>query len=306
MSGKTRFFIIFPLLILVFGFTFNANGQELPLSIDAHTNKNFYDYGDSVSVSGKIKNYDADIYSDIAVKYHVLDPSGELVTKGETDPGLFGAFNFNFVARGIQFEPSGNYSIQIFFESVDDELPMFFSGGEIAVVDVTSPEILQPSDIEVYAQTHGGLTVITFDVKVIDDTDEKIQPTCKPESGFLFGIGETIVKCTAKDSAGNFATPVSFTVKVNPPQTSIPSWVKNVAGFWCENKIDDASFVEGIQYLIDNGIIVIPSTTQDGSGSQEVPQWVKNNACWWSTGSITDEEFALGIEYLVSEGIIRV
>ena len=111
MSGKTRLFIIFPFLILAIGFTINANGQELPLSIDAHTNKNFYEYGESVGVSGKIKNYDADIHSDIAVTYSVLDPQGELVTLGQTDPGLFGAFNFNFVARGIQFEPSGNYSI---------------------------------------------------------------------------------------------------------------------------------------------------------------------------------------------------
>ena len=122
----------------------------------------------------------------------------------------------------------------------------------------------------------------------------------------MFGIGETIVKCTARDSAGNFAIPVSFTVTINPPGTSIPSWVKNVAEFWCEDKIDDAAFVEGIQYLIDNGIIVIPSTSQSGSSSQEVPQWLKNNACWWSAGMITDEDFASGIEYLVSEGIIVV
>jgi hypothetical protein len=305
LSGKTRFFIIFPLLILAIGFTY-ANAQELPLSIDAQTNQNFYEYGESVSVSGKIKNYDADIHSDMAVTYRVLDPSGELVTLGQTDPGLFGAFNFNFIARGIQFEPSGNYLIQIFFESVDAELPMFFSGGEVKVEDVTPPEILQPTDIEVYAQTHDGLVIINFDVLVIDDTDKIIRTTCKPSSGFTFGIGETIVKCTAKDSAGNFATPVSFTVKVNPPQTTIPSWVKNVAGFWCEDKIDDASFVEGIQYLIDKDIIVIPSATPSDTDSQEVPQWVKNNACWWSDGSITDLDFALGLEYLVRQGIILV
>ncbi len=305
MSGKTRFFIIFPLLILVIGFT-NVNAQELPLSIDAHTNKNFYEYGESVGISGKIKNYDADIHSDIAVTYRVLDPSGELVAQGEANPSQFGAFNFNFITRGTQFEPSGNYSIQIFFDSVEAELPMFFTGGETEAEDVTPPVILQPETIEVFAQGNDNVSMITFEVIVTDDVDELIHPTCKPESGFLFGIGKTIVKCTAKDSAGNFATPVSFTVKVNPPQTSIPSWVKNVAGFWCENKIDDASFVEGIQYLIDNGIIVIPLTTQDDSGSQEVPQWVKNNACWWSESSITDLDFATGIAYLVREGIIVV
>jgi hypothetical protein len=306
MSGKTRLFIIFPLLILAIGFTINANGQELPLSIDAHTNKNFYEYGESVGVSGKIKNYDADIHSDIAVTYRVLDPSGKLVTQGETDPGQLGAFNFNFITRGIQFEPSGNYSIQIFFESVEDELPMFFTGGEQEIEDVTPPVILQHETIEVFAQGNDDVSMITFEVIVTDDVDESITPTCKPESGFLFGIGETIVKCTAKDSSGNFATPVSFSVIVNPPQTSIPSWVKIVAGFWCQDKIDDASFVEGIQYLIDSGIIVIPATSDNFNETQEVPQWVKNNACWWSESSITDLDFATGIAYLVREGIIVV
>jgi plastocyanin len=278
-----------------------------PVSIDAHTSQSFYDYGESVGVSGKIKNYDEKIHSNLAVTYRVLDPQGAQVTLGQTDPSSFGAFSFSFVARGNLFEQNGNYLIQIVFGSVQDEIPMYLTeGAPETALDNTPPKILQPQDIEVYAETHDGIMMINFDVLVIDDTDEIIRPSCKPSSGYLFGIGDTLVKCTAKDSAGNFAIPISFTITVNPPETSIPSWVKNVAGFWCENKIDDASFVEGIQYLIDNDIIVIPSTTQNDSGSQEVPQWVKNNACWWSAGSITDEDFALGIEYLVSQGIIRV
>ncbi len=293
-------------MVFVLGFTITATAQELPLSIDAQTGKNFYEYGDSVGVSGKIKNYDADIHANIAVTYRVLDPNGELATLGQTDPGQLGAFSFNFIARGFQFEPSGDYSIHITFDSVESELPMFFTGGEPEVEDVTPPVILQHETIEVYAQGNDDVVMVTFEVTVTDDIDESIRPTCKPESGFLFGIGETIVKCTAKDSSGNFATPVSFSVIVNPPQISIPSWVKNVAEFWCQDKIDDASFVEGIQYLIDSGIIVIPATSESFGETQEIPQWVKNNACWWSENSITDEDFAGGIQYLVREGIIVV
>lgn len=87
---------------------------------------------------------------------------------------------------------------------------------------------------------------------------------------------------------------------------SLPSWVKNVAELWCADKIDDSAFVEGIQYLIDNDIIVVSVTSSSGSYLQEVPQWVKNNTCWWSAGMITDEDFAAGIEYLIKEGIIIV
>lgn len=305
-----KFLIFFAILVAITGtmqvMAAEDSGSKLPLSIDAHTNQNFYEYGDSVGVSGKIKNYDADLYSNISVQYSVLNPSGELVTSGQKDPGQFGAFSFNFITKGVSYEQSGNYLILITFDTVETELPMFFTGGVPKVEDVAPPEILQLADIEVFAEGNEDVILVTFDVTVIDDVDESIIPTCKPESGFLFGIGETIVKCTAKDSAGNFATPMSFSVIVNPPITSIPSWVKNVAEFWCQDKIDDASFVEGIQYLIAKQIIVVPAKSESVSEAQEIPQWVKNNACWWSEGSITDLDFASGIEYLVREGIIVV
>jgi len=39
-------------------------------------------------------------------------------------------------------------------------------------------------------------------------------------------------------------------------QTSeIPTWIKNVAGFWSEDAITDQEFLAAIQYLIDNGIL---------------------------------------------------
>lgn len=283
-----------------------AFADDLPLSIDAQTGKKFYEYGDSVGVSGKIKNYDADTYSGTQVTYEVFDPNGKLVVLGNAEPGEFGAFSFNFVARGELFLPEGNYSIKISFSDIQTELPMFFSGGELEVEDDIPPIILQQKDIEVFANSPDGLVQVTFDIVVTDNVDKKIIPTCKPESGFLFGIGETIIKCTAKDSSGNFAVPMTFTVKVSTPVTSIPSWVRNVAGFWCADQIDDESFVQGLQYLIDNGIIVVPATSQKVGEPQEVPQWVKNNACWWYEGAITDFDFAKGIEFLVKEGIIIV
>ena len=37
----------------------------------------------------------------------------------------------------------------------------------------------------------------------------------------------------------------------------IPAWIKNNAGWWATNQIDDSSFLQGIQYLVQKGIIVI-------------------------------------------------
>ncbi|MHA7648174.1 peptidase [Nitrosopumilus sp. S4] len=87
----------------------------------------------------------------------------------------------------------------------------------------------------------------------------------------------------------------------------IPSWIKNNAGWWADGSIDDSSFVQGIQYLIKEGIMKIPPTTQGtGLASNEIPSWIKNNAGWWADGSIDDSSFVQGIQYLIKEGIMKI
>ena len=44
--------------------------------------------------------------------------------------------------------------------------------------DGIPPIILQPDNIEIYAQTANAITEITFDVQATDDTDKSIQPIC--------------------------------------------------------------------------------------------------------------------------------
>jgi len=87
----------------------------------------------------------------------------------------------------------------------------------------------------------------------------------------------------------------------------IPDWVRNNAKWWNEGKINDSDFANGIQYMINNQVIVIPDLAESGEASeQQIPGWVKNNAGWWAAGQISDEEFGNGIEFLVINGIIAV
>ena len=89
-------------------------------------------------------------------------------------------------------------------------------------------------------------------------------------------------------------------------QIQIPDWVRNNAGWWATGQIGDLDFVSGIEFLITEDIILIP-TTQSGQGtSQEIPSWIKNNAGWWADGLIEDVDFVSGIQYLISNGIMKV
>ena len=95
--------------------------------------------------------------------------------------------------------------------------------------------------------------------------------------------------------------------RINIDEAEIPTWIKNNAGWWATDQIDDFAFLQGIQYLIQEGIMIIPPTeTTEASESQEVPSWIKNNAGWWAEGQIDDETFVSGIQYLIKVGVIKV
>ena len=87
---------------------------------------------------------------------------------------------------------------------------------------------------------------------------------------------------------------------------SVPDWVKNNAGWWAEGAIGDSDFIAGIQYLIEEGIITVPSTTRSASTSDSIPDWIKNNAGWWADGTISENDFLNGIQYLIKMGIMQV
>ncbi len=93
----------------------------------------------------------------------------------------------------------------------------------------------------------------------------------------------------------------------SPDKSTIPPWIKNNANWWADGSIDDEAFVQGIQYLIKDGIMKIPQTAQGvGTGNNQIPSWIKNNANWWADGSIDDEAFVQGIQYLIKEGIMKI
>ena len=88
----------------------------------------------------------------------------------------------------------------------------------------------------------------------------------------------------------------------------IPSWIKNNAGWWADDLIDDSSFILGMRHLIENNVLQIPygdSSSADSSESQ-VPSWIKNNAGWWADDLIDDSSFILGMRYLIENGYLSI
>ncbi len=89
-------------------------------------------------------------------------------------------------------------------------------------------------------------------------------------------------------------------------EVRLPGWIKTSAQAWSQGVIDDSTFILGIEWLIDNGVIVIPPAEVAGDAASSVPSWVKDTAGAWSAGIIGDEAFVSGIAWLIENGVITV
>jgi len=90
-------------------------------------------------------------------------------------------------------------------------------------------------------------------------------------------------------------------------ESTVPDWVKNTASWWASEQIPDSAFLQGMQYLIKEGIMIVKIPTEiDSEAAEEVPGWVKNTVGWWAEDKIHDTTFVSGIQYLIGKGIIVV
>ena len=91
--------------------------------------------------------------------------------------------------------------------------------------------------------------------------------------------------------------------------SKVPSWVKNNAEWWAEGKIDEDSFLKGMEFLIKEGIMEIPPNTTlnpplSSSSTQKTPDWIKTTVEWWAHDVITDDAFLECMQFLVTNKII--
>jgi len=148
--------------------------------------------------------------------------------------------------------------------------------------------------------TMGALDSITYDVDTLTFTNNSVTSVTVIKIGgqtITLSPGETLTAPSIGESP----------VVEEPPELSIPEWVKNTAGWWAERSVDDSDFTGGISYLIEEDIISIPDLPEStGSTEEAVPEWVRNMAGWWADDLTTDQEFADAIKFLVEKGIIQV
>ena len=79
-------------------------------------------------------------------------------------------------------------------------------GGETMVqVDTIAPVMVMPEPIFEDADQRDGVIVRYTGLITVSDNSGSYELICEPKSGSIFKVGETLVKCTAMDDAGNVA-----------------------------------------------------------------------------------------------------
>jgi hypothetical protein len=129
-------------------------------------------------------------------------------------------------------------------------------------------------------------------------------------------------------------------------ETYFPSWIKQSTLWWSQGKITDQEFIDSMQYLINEKIVIIPKPELGndsicGPGSKInatyyqlthkvqciiqderdfkgifpdsfaihqkiVASWVKNTALQWAQDKITDLDFGQTMQYLAQEKILAL
>ncbi len=180
----------------------------------------------------------------------------------------------------------------IFLDPDFFELIITMNTQDDGTIEITIPRIILDATFESYDDMFFVL-VDGFETSYVESKSTSTSRTLM----IPFFNGDSIVEIIGTHTLNPF---------ISNTEIIIPNWIKNNAGWWADGLIEDADFVLGIQYLINEEIMTIPQTQSGQSSQQSIPNWIKNNAGWWADGLIEDAEFVSGLQYLITNGIIYV
>jgi hypothetical protein len=207
-----------------------------------------------------------------------------------------GTINVSFVTDPVSPNPGDQTQLKISFinkqsgavqQHIDYKVSVMEGNNQIAGIPVTHTA---EGSVSIPVQFQDAATY-----QIIVEVDGILFQPIPPETAtFTLTVGST-----NSSSATNQTT-------TNATGTKIPSWVKNTAGWWANGQVGDSDFIKGIQYLIQQGIMQVPTQGQSTATGQPIPSWIKHNAGWWASGAIGDGDFVKGIQWLITNGIIVV
>ncbi|AFS82132.1 peptidase [Candidatus Nitrosopumilus sediminis] len=206
------------------------------------------------------------------------------------------------------YDSRDNYGNPNVFSLLRDTPTSFYSSPKLSTYDVVKPisgkveEIILSGSID---NPRRGIPLKII-ISTPDGQTQNFAATLSNNGGYksVISINENSLSGVYEINLfynDSFIEKISFTVS-NP---LIPDWIKNNAQSWSSDNASDSEFIDGIEYFIEKGLIIKPSSAISDS-EQKIPDWIKNNAKWWADDQISVEDFVKSIQYLLKKGIIRI
>ena len=95
---------------------------------------------------------------------------------------------------------------------------------------------------------------------------------------------------------GVFIFGIGLALSVSAEEGLIPAWIKSTASFWVEGDISDSEFITALQFLVKEGILVIPSEQNEKTDVFQLSvKELKEQAVSWDYKDILrDEDYYIG------------
>jgi len=210
----------------------------------AHTSLNF-NLGPTRSIAGS--DTQVLLYKD---KFEIIDPNGNIASATgslNNEGNLKRVATFSITFSDTVEWPTSDFVIRTWTDRLNS--------GDIIVYDaisVTSSEIVEIADEDVPVPEIQSLKSQYVPIWIKNNAAWWSQELIE-DSDFVAGI-EYLIQNEIITIHDNEIIAASYS------SNEIPEWIKNNAGWWSEDLITEKEFIDGLQWLINNGIIEVTQT----------------------------------------------
>ena len=264
---------------------------------DFNTDKTLYRTDDSIVISGTV-DYDPDLFS-IIVQIITPDGSG-LAHVDSIIPNSNGSFIKIINAGGPTWSENGDYTIKLSYGGNLEKLITYQKTSEY-IPPASTSSTSTPSTKTLPKSTPDSKTsdlyienpkMIVFGFPALDKSPQYYIDRYNNEPSYKSWFDSQFPGKTIHTILGF--------------STYIPDWIKDYARNWATGEISDKEFMIGLDFMIQNKIIIISDIDSTSFSTEDIPSWFRNTSNWWATGLISQQEFINSIKYLIQEDIILI
>jgi len=256
---KKQFLVGFSILLIsiILGFTFTPAhaGPESPISVS--TDKESYNSGDVIRVSGEV----AELIPDSQITLSVFESNfGRQVELQQLEVTTDKKFSTDLLVGGIKWSSDGTYTISVLYGEGEISAETTFQ-----FIIIESYPAFPPSDDEVESPSTTPRNNGDDSTPIAISIGENLAPLEIPQ--WIRDTAKWWSEGSVTDS--DFTGGVSFMIKqsiiIIPDLPSshdvieekVPQWVKKTAGWWSDGLTSDKEFANAIKFLVEKGHIQV-------------------------------------------------